>query len=77
MAVARLRRVRQDKALTQEELAARAGVSQAMVSEYERGAIPTLETAAKICRALDVPLEHIWPELAELLKGIRPTEVAG
>lgn len=46
---------RQDAGLSQHDLAAEAGVRQALISEIEIGsANPTLETLEKIARALDV-----------------------
>lgn len=51
-----LREVREEKGLTQRELARNAGLSPTMVSKLESGAIknPTAETFIKICDALDV-----------------------
>lgn len=50
----RLRQLRRAAQLTQEELAARAGLSTSMVSMTERGErLPTLETLVQILRARD------------------------
>lgn len=56
-----LRRIRQAKKLSQEELAHRASIDRTYVSSLERGVYsPTIEVVGKIAHALDV-------EAAELL----------
>lgn len=51
----RIRALRLERGLTQEELAVRAGLSQSHVSEHETGArVPKLPTLFRIARALDV-----------------------
>ena len=50
-----LRLLRKTRRLSQVELAARAGITQAAVSEIERGGrLPTLRTLGRLSRALDV-----------------------
>ncbi len=51
-----LRRIRQEKALLQREVAERAGITQAMVSWCEHGRRdPSRETVIALARALGVP----------------------
>jgi transcriptional regulator with XRE-family HTH domain len=57
-----LRRLRLDKSLSQAGLAARAGIAQTRVSEYETGVYsPMLETRQRLARGLDVPLARLIP----------------
>ena len=50
-----LRLLRKTRGLSQVELAVRAGITQAAVSEIERGGrLPTLRTLSRLSRALDV-----------------------
>jgi transcriptional regulator with XRE-family HTH domain len=53
----RIRYLRRMQALTAEELAKRAGVSQSMISQIERGQVsPSLETLWKLSHCLKVPV---------------------
>lgn len=58
----RLRQARTSKGLTQEQMAARAGVTRQMYTNYERlGQMPTISKALRIADALDViDLREIW-----------------
>lgn len=57
----RLREIRQQKGLTQKELAEQAGLNQSTVSLLEQGKIdPTLRTALTIAAILGVLLTAIW-----------------
>lgn len=48
--------------LTQRELALMAGVSRRTVVRLESGnSTPTLRVAVKLCRALECPLEEVFP----------------
>ena len=63
-----LKRLRQERGLTHEELAARIGRSQAMISAYEHGRNrPRAASLAALAQALGVPKE----QLAELLPSRR------
>ena len=54
-----LRRVRQERGLTLEELAQRSGVSIGMLSQLERGVgNPSLRTLVKIAKGLGVPMGY-------------------
>lgn len=54
-----VRRARQEKGLTQEELAERSGFSQQYISGLERGRRnPTVVSVYELANALDVT--HIW-----------------
>lgn len=48
--------------LTQQELALMAGISRRTVVRLENGdSMPTLRVAVKLCRALECPLEEVFP----------------
>lgn len=56
----RVRNLRREKGLTLEDLAARSGVSRAMISKLERGEkSPTLVVAAKVAEGLGVGLPQL------------------
>src|SRR5579859_2037478 len=56
----RLRRLRREHSLTQEELAQACGLSQEMIAKTEQGRRhPRLTVLAKIAQALDVPLSEL------------------
>lgn len=58
----RLRHARQDAGLTQEALAARAGIGTATVRRAERGeVVPLRMTRRALADALRVPVVQIWP----------------
>jgi transcriptional regulator with XRE-family HTH domain len=61
----RVRRIRLDRGMTQEEVAERCGLSYKFVGEVERGtANPSLETLDKLATALGVELGHLFgPQL--------------
>lgn len=63
--ISRVRQIMKDRKITQNDLAARLGVSQNQVSQYLAG-IPRLDTFLKIADALGL-------EAAELLKDEAPT----
>ncbi len=55
-----LRKLRQDRGLSQEAFADEAGLHRTYVSDIERGARnPTITVVDKIARALDVPLGRL------------------
>ncbi|MBA1348713.1 helix-turn-helix transcriptional regulator [Rhizobium indicum] len=59
----RIRTLRQEKALTLDELAAASGVSRAMISRIERAeASPTASLLARICAALGLSLSAFFAE---------------
>ena len=61
--VPRLRRLREQQALTQAELAERAGLSRVSVQKLERGGNARVSTARKLARALRVkPVELMAEE---------------
>lgn len=56
-------RLREEKGLSQTELADKSGVSRVMIGKYERGdAVPSIEAAKKIADALDVSLDYLVGE---------------
>jgi len=56
----RLKEIRKEKRLTQEELAEKADISRVMVSRYETGTvIPTVDVLINIADALDVSIDYL------------------
>jgi transcriptional regulator with XRE-family HTH domain len=56
----RIKKVRQAKGWTQEQLAEKIGISQKQVSAYERGTYnPSTEVLLKLAEALDVSLDYL------------------
>lgn len=57
----RIRQIRLEKELTQEELALEAGLNRAYIGYIERGERnPSTETISKIAKALKVPLYTLY-----------------
>jgi transcriptional regulator with XRE-family HTH domain len=57
----RLRQLRRQKDLTQEQLAEAVGVSVEFISNMERGVnAPSFETLEKLAEALGVPVEELF-----------------
>lgn len=56
----KLKKLREEKGLSQAELAKMASVSQTAISDIETGnKMPKLDTAMKICKALNVKLMDV------------------
>lgn len=56
-------RLREDKNLSQTDLANKSGVSRVMIGKYERGeAVPSIEAAKRIADALEVSLDYLVGE---------------
>lgn len=53
-----LRKMREKNGLTQQELSAKTGIGQGIISDIERGATknPRFETVAKLAEALNCPI---------------------
>ncbi|MCF6096443.1 helix-turn-helix domain-containing protein [Thermovorax subterraneus] len=65
----RIRRLRKQRNLTQEELGERAGLHYSYIGQVERGdKIPSLKTLSKIAKALNVSLDYILED-AEIYKA--------
>ncbi len=65
-----IKRIRKQRGLSQKELGQRIGVSQQVMTNYERGLRePNLETLLKIAGALDVSVEDLIKD-----KPIKPEE---
>lgn len=63
MKTEKIRQIRKEKEMTQEELARRIGVKRAVISKYESGSIePSLTQLQKIADALEVPLANLLLE---------------
>jgi putative transcriptional regulator len=57
----RLREVRTERGLTQEQLADTIGVTRKTINTVERGVfLPSTVLALKLARALDTPVEHLF-----------------
>jgi transcriptional regulator with XRE-family HTH domain len=57
----RLRQARERLAITQEELAARAGIDEFSASQYETGKhVPRYEIACRLAEVLDVPVAFLY-----------------
>lgn len=52
---------RRNSGLTQEELAAKAGLAQSAISRAEQGQQPLVQNAVRIASALGVAVESLWP----------------
>ncbi len=62
----RVARIMRERAMTQEELAAKAGIGQPAVSNMlARQCRPQRRTVAKIAAALEVRPEELWPAMAQ------------
>jgi transcriptional regulator with XRE-family HTH domain len=71
----RLRRIRRENAMTQEQLAHRSGVSQIMIAKTEQGKRqPRLPVLAALAAALDVPLSELLDSRPRL--GVRASVLA-
>ena len=58
----RIREARKRAGLTQEQLAAKAGITQSHLSRLELGKyVPTLATLERLARALRIPLSELLP----------------
>ena len=59
-----LKKIREDKGMTQEELSLKSGVSRTIISGLESGVakVTTTSTLVKIAKALDEPVSNIFLE---------------
>ncbi len=61
--VAKLREIRKQKGMTQEELSKAASINRVTIAKYETGKIsPTLKSAEKIAAALGVKVDDLLDE---------------
>lgn len=64
----RLKKIREQKKMTQEQLAQRSGISRRMISKYEGGnARPRFDAAEKIAAALDISVSELLGESGTLV----------
>ena len=76
----RLRALREEKNLTQRDVAKRAGLLGNYISRVENGhSVPTLGTLEKIARALEVPLYQLFYDCEDppQLPNLRKSEAGG
>ncbi|MGX2992940.1 helix-turn-helix domain-containing protein [Streptomyces sp. JNUCC 64] len=63
----RVRRLRKERLMTLEALAARAGVTKSYLSKVERGqSVPSIAVSVSLAKALDVPLDTLFSDAEEL-----------
>lgn len=59
----RLKKIREDKGLTQEQLAKQSGISSRMIQKYESGGSrPRYDAAEKLAQALDISISELLGE---------------
>lgn len=64
----RLKKIREQKGLTQEQLAQRCGISRRMIQKYESGvARPRFDASEKIASALEMPVSELLGESGALV----------
>lgn len=64
-----LKQIREEKSLTQLQLALAAGTSREMISLLEHGKRPEQRTADKVAAALGVEPSAIWPDYSNFWRG--------
>jgi transcriptional regulator with XRE-family HTH domain len=76
-----MRRARADHGLTQEQLAAKVGISQNVISGIESGKVGQSRAITAICEALDIPppqmlftdeVEQRWVEVGRAARALLP-----
>lgn len=80
MKTEKIRQIRKEKEMTQEELARKIGVKRAVISKYESGSIePSLTQLQKIADALEVPLAKLLLDegAVSFTEGIPANDVPG
>lgn len=70
-----LTELREERGLTQREIAARTGIKQPMLARIERGQMPTLPTLRRIAHALNARI-IIAPDMPIAVEAIPPYAVA-
>lgn len=69
----RVRRIRRDRGWTQASLASAVGISRQAIIAIEKGGTPSLTTALRLRRVLDVATDTLFPthasEAARMMKG--------
>lgn len=72
----RVQELRKEKNITQEELAARAGISRKYLSNIERQqAVPSVEVAIKISNALLTDIDKVFFDVSKTEVGVRPAVI--
>ena len=74
----RIKKMRQQKKLTQEQLAEQAGISAAFIGHIERGTrIASLDTLVAICNTLETSPEYLLCDSLVPTAGSSPANVTG
>jgi DNA-binding XRE family transcriptional regulator/molybdate-binding protein len=69
--MARLQSLREERGLTQAELAAAAGISRQMVGAIEAGRhLPRVDAAIALAAALGIAVEELFPRAADAVEGV-------
>lgn len=55
----RLKEIREQKKLSQNELSKRSNISQAQISRYEKSQQMTEESIVKVCKALEISADYL------------------
>lgn len=72
----RIRTLRKSKALTQEELGEKAGLSYKFVGEIERGEVnPSLDSLVRIAKALGVKAGDLFPREVDIFPQFSPQDL--
>lgn len=68
----RLKKIREDKGLTQEQLAKQSGISARMIQKYEYGVSrPRYDAAEKLAQALEIPISELLGESDAMIAQAR------
>lgn len=68
-----IRRLRNEKKISQEKFAEEAGLHRTYISQLERGIkSPSLKTAYKISKSLGIPLPELMVLILEEMKNVSP-----
>lgn len=72
----KIRKVRNEKGLTQEELAEKSGLSAPYIGIIERAdKVPSIETLVKIASTLDISIDYLLSDSLHLSSEVRANEI--
>lgn len=72
----RLRDLRLDRSLTQQELGEAIGGDKNQISRIERGAMPTLEVVKALAKYLQVSVDYLLGLVGEPQETLKPTDLS-